>query len=319
MSAPPAGDRMRRVLAMVPWIVANPGVRLADVAARFELDEKDLLSDLEVVYMVGLPPYSPDSLIDVVYEEDRVWINYADFFSRPLRLTPAQGLALLASTDALLSLTGTEPDGPLARALQKVASSLGMRDDETVDVDLGSAEPALLDLLRTAASEGSEVEIDYYSYGRDEHSTRTIAPWRVLASTGAWYVEAWCHLAEGERIFRVDRIEAARPTGRKSELRADDSAPDALVFHPRRDDPRITIRLEPEAAWVADVYPCESVTIEADARVTATIVVTALPWLERLLVRLGPLVEMVDTSELPEASGLAAAAARRLLRRYGID
>ena len=316
MSAPPAGDRMRRVLAMVPWIVANPGVRVAEVAARFGVNEKDLLSDLEVVYMVGLPPYSPDSLIEVVYEGDRVWINYADFFARPLRLTPAQGLALLASTDALLSMTGTEPDGPLARALQKLATSLGVTSEESVDVDLGSGEPGLIELLRSAASEGTEVEIDYYSYGRDGHSTRTIAPWRVLASEGAWYVEAWCHRAADERIFRVDRIEAARRTGQRSERRPDDGGLGTQVFHPRRDDPRITLRLDPDAAWVADTYPCESVAVDAKGRVTATIVVTAVPWLERLLVRLGPSVELLDTAQLPAAGELAATAARRILDRY---
>ena len=301
---------------MVPWIVANPGVRLAEVAARFGVKEKDVLSDLEVVYMVGLPPYSPDSLIEVVYEGDRVWINYADFFARPLRLTPAQGLALLASTDALVSMTGTEPDGPLARALGKLAASLGIESEESIDVDLGAGEPDVIALLRSAASEGTEVEIDYYSYGRDDHSTRTIAPWRVLAAEGAWYVEAWCHLAGDERIFRVDRIEAAVPTSRRSEHRPDDGEPGTQIFHPRKDHPRISLRLEADAGWVIDAYPCEAVSTDSQGRVTATMVVTALPWLERLLVRLGPSATMIDVTELPEAQDLAATAARRILDRY---
>ena len=160
------------------------------------------------------------------------------------------------------------------------------------------------------------MEIDYYSYGRDDHSTRVIAPWRVLASAGAWYVAAWCHLAEAERIFRVDRIEAARATNRRSERRPDDGDPHVQVFHPRRDDPRITLRLAPDAAWVVDAYPCEKVSVDSLGRVKATIVVTALPWLERLFVRLGPSVELLDVRQLPEAAELAVRAAGRLLDRY---
>ena len=168
-----AADRMRRVLAIVPWIVANPGRAVAEVAARFELTEAELLADLGVVFMVGLPPYSPDALVDVqIDDEGRVSIALADFFSRPLRLTPDQGLALVASSDALLSMPGTEPDGPLARALAKLERSLGVGSDDPIDVHLGSAEASHLERLRNAAAAGTEVEITYYSYGRDDTTTR---------------------------------------------------------------------------------------------------------------------------------------------------
>jgi proteasome accessory factor C len=315
-TAPTAGDRLRRVLAMVPWIVANPGVLLGDVAHRFDVAEADLLKDLNVVWMVGLPPYTPDSLIEVVIEDGRVWINYADFFSRPLRLSPAQALALLASTDGLLSIPGTEADGPLARALDKLGGAVGVGSDDAIGIDLGTAEAESLSELRAAAASGRDVEIDYYSYGRDDHSSRRIAPWRVYASGGAWYVEAWCHLAEGERIFRVDRIDALRPTGEPSSHRPDDSGPTVEVFHPRDSDPRITLRLSPRAVWVAETYPCEDIHVGDDDTVTARLVITATPWLERLLVRLGADAEIVDADQLPGATELAGDAARRILARY---
>jgi proteasome accessory factor C len=63
MSKPTAGDRLRRVLAMVPWIVANPGVTVTEVADRFGVPEGELVEDLHVVWMVGLPPYTPDALV----------------------------------------------------------------------------------------------------------------------------------------------------------------------------------------------------------------------------------------------------------------
>ena len=54
------------------------------------------------------------------------------------------------------------------------------------------------------------MEIDYFSFARDEMTTRVIDPWRVFHAFGAWYVAAWCHRADAERLFRVDRVRAVR-------------------------------------------------------------------------------------------------------------
>lgn len=321
-----AGDRLRRLLAIVPWIVANPGVEVVEVAKRFGLTEGELIEDLNVVWMVGLPPYTPDALVEVAMEDGKVWIHYADFFARPLRLSSAQGLALLASADGLLSVPGSEPDGPLARALIKLASALGVDPEEVVDVELGAAEADLLGTLREAADLETEVRIRYYSYGRDDHSSRVIAPWRVRSTNSAWYVEAWCHQAEDERIFRIDRIESAEATGVKSQHRPQGgqgsaSGPQAYAaqqtFHPGTDDPTITLRLQPDARWVTEAYPCEVLDTLPSGEQVVSMVITALPWLERLLLRLGSSATVIDEGGLVGATKLKQAAARRILVRYG--
>lgn len=314
---PTAPERMRRVLAVVPWIVANPARPVTEVAARFGLSEQELLDDLNVVFMVGLPPYSPDALVDVeIDDEGRVSIHLADFFSRPLRLTPGQGLALLASSDGLLSIPGTDPGGALARALDKLASALGVGADETLDVHLGDAEASMLDELRGAAARSAEVEISYYSYGRDERSDRVIAPWWVFADGGSWYVHAWCNRAEGERVFRIDRIEAMKVTdGVSAHVPAEgDLRPE--VFHPRDDDPKVTLRLSPAGRWVIDAYPVEVLASNDDGSSVVELVVSARPWLERLLVRLGSDGLVVDSQGLDGATELASTTASRILSRY---
>lgn len=323
-----APDRMRRVLAIVPWIVANPSRTIDEVAGRFGLTTRELLDDLNVVFMVGLPPYSPDALIDVQIDDDgRVSIRLADFFSRPLRLTPSQGLALLASSDGLLTIPGTDPDGALARALAKLAEALGMGTGDALDIHLGAAEASMLDELRRAAIERREVDLRYYSYGRDERSDRRIVPWRVFAEGGSWYVHAWCYRAGGERVFRVDRIEELAVLATTSEqaqpaaaagvgVGADDADGGRAVFNPGADDPTVTIELSPEAAWVVETYPVTVLEQRDGVPTLVEMVVTARPWLERLLVRLGPNARLVDATGLPGASAIAAEAATRILARY---
>ncbi|MFV0526713.1 MAG: helix-turn-helix transcriptional regulator [Acidimicrobiales bacterium] len=318
-----APERMRRVLAVVPWIVANPGHTVEEIAARFGLGPAELLDDLNVVYLVGLPPYSPDALIDVEIDpEGRVTIRLADYFSRPLRLSPAQGLAVLASSEGLASLPGQDPDGALGRALDKLAAALGVDNHDPIDVHLGSAAPAMLDDLRRAVAEQRQVDLTYYSYGRDHRSDRRVDPWRVFADSGAWYLQGWCHQAGGERIFRVDRIEAIErvddavtrfpPTG--GDPGATGAGPG--TFHPAPDAPTVVLRLAPAASWVAEAYPVTVLEHRVDGSQDVELVVSAVPWLERLLLRAGPAARVIAADGVPRAEGLAADAARRVLKRY---
>ena len=107
-----ADDRLQRLLAVMPWVAGRDGPRLEEVCARFDCREDELVDDLELLFLCGLHPYTPDMLIDVDIADGRVWIRYADYFARPLRLTPAEGLALLAAGRTLLVTPGADPAAP---------------------------------------------------------------------------------------------------------------------------------------------------------------------------------------------------------------
>src|ERR671916_1894489 len=141
MPRPSADDRLRRLLAVVPWVVAADGPPVEEVCERFGLTEDELLAELDTVFLCGVHPFTPDALIDVDIEGGRVWIRYADYFSRPLRLTPEEALQLVAAGAALLAVPGADPDGPLARGLAKLAEVLGIDLGGALEVDLGPAPP----------------------------------------------------------------------------------------------------------------------------------------------------------------------------------
>jgi len=304
-----ATDRLRRVLALVPWILAHPGEHLDDLASRFGMTRAALERELSLLQFCGLPPYTADRLIDVDVRGDRVTIRLAEYFERSLRLTPSEGVALLTAGRALLAVPGSDPNGPLARALDKLAGALGA--GANVAVDVGGARH--LDELRDAVRGGEQVEIDYYSYARDEMTTRTIDPTRVFHAFGAWYVAAYCHRAAGERLFRADRVRAVRPTGQRFEPRPDSERVEELVYHPRPDDLRVTLRLAPSARWVPETYPTEKVVDEPGGGCTVTLAVSERAFLDRLLLALGPAGEVIAPREERDAG---ARAARRLLARY---
>ena len=49
----------------------------------------------------------------------------------------------------------------------------------------------------------------YYSASRDAVSERIVDPVRIVLVDNYSYLQAWCRQAEGVRLFRFDRIDAA--------------------------------------------------------------------------------------------------------------
>jgi proteasome accessory factor C len=303
---------MQRLLAMVPWIAAHDGPTLSEVCERFGLTEKELAADLEVMWLVGLPPYTPDALIDVVQEGERVWIHFADVFDAPQRLTPDQAVALLTAGASVLALPGNDTEGPLARGVAKLASVLGVDAEQVLDVDLGLGGAEVLDVLRAGVAEHRRVHLDYYSYGRDARTERDVDPYLVHAEDGSLYLLGHCHLAGGERRFRVDRI--ARATLLDDRFDPPDVPAPAGVFQPDADDPRVVLELEAGAAWVAEAYPVEDVEQLEDGRLRVRLAVAAEAWFERLLVGLGPQALVVDAP--PALADAGQRASSRILDRY---
>lgn len=312
-----ASDRVARLLAIIPWIAAADGPTLDEICERFGVTRRKLLEDLEVLTLVGVPPYTPDTLIEVTIEGDRVWLRFAEVFARPLHLTPEQGLALVAAGSASQSLPAGDRQGPLATALGKLADVLGVDPAEAVSVTLGETRPGVLEALRAAATEGHRVRIDYYAYGRDERTTRDVDPHAVFAHDGAWYMRGYCHLARDLRTFRVDRVVDATaldvtfPVPVPGGAAGGGTEPVALGA----DVPRVTIEVAPAARWVIETYPVDEVSDLDDGWLRLRLAVTATPWLERLLVRLGDDARVIDADD----AGLldaGARAARRILDRY---
>ena len=304
-----ADERLQRLLALVPWVAARDGPELEEVCSRFGCTEAELVGDLELLFLCGLHPYTPDVLIDVDIHDGRVWIRYADYFSRPLRLTPAEGLALLAAGTTLQAAPGADAEGPLARGLAKLAAVLGVDPGESVEVALGPVPADTLQVLSEASALHRQVEIEYYAFGRDEWTRRVVDPYAVFSAGGQWYLSAYCHSVDDERLFRVDRVREALAL--ETGFEPPDRRPDLTTYSPRPNDARVVLELDPAARWVVEQYPSEAVEEGENGRLRVTLAVSERAWLERLLLRLGPYARLVDGDH-----DLLAGAACRLLARY---
>ncbi len=314
MRPPSAGERLGRLLAIVPWIAAHDGPTVAEVCSRFDITEKDLTADLNLLFLCGVYPFTPDVLIDVTIAGGRVWITMADYFRRPLKLTSREALALVAVGRFYLRLPGADANVALASALGKLASALGLGFDEAVEIDLDSIPAELLTKLREAVAGRSKVDLTYYSFGRDVTTRRMVHPLKVLNVAGYWYLTAWCETAQAERVFRLDRILEASLTAQTFELPAPSPTSPltpGVFYNPSDSDTSWVLELAPDARWVAERYPNEEVEDLGDGRLRVRLKAAERAWMERLLLRAGASAAVIEGD-----TDVASEAARRVLQRY---
>ncbi len=309
-----AAERLDRTLAIVPWVANQPNgtAAFAEIGERFNIDSDDLRDCLVITSMVGVHPYTPDVLINAIIDADTVSIELPDYFRRPLRLTAEQTFALLTSAKALLSVPGADENSALARGLAKVLNALGEASETAVEIAIDTASDAITEQLRSAIDNKLSVEMSYYSYGRDNTGSRVIDPWTIHSEGGLWYLQGWCHASRAERIFRIDRIHEVSQLD--SSFVVPVPVPEFRLFDSAVAQGRVTLRLSQQAKWVVEYYPTESVTQETNGALTVELAIGSVAWLERLLLRLGPDVAVLDASEGLE--GVGAASARRLLAIY---
>ena len=303
------------MLVIVPYLVQHPGTSLASAAEIFDVPGEQLRRDLDLLFMSGLPPYGPGDLIDVDIDEDGgVWISMADHFDRPLRLTRPEALAVYLRATELLATPGI-PDAPaLASALAKLRDALGpdtLGDAAGIEGAVTGSAPAHLDALRAAAADLRRIRIDYTAASTGERSVREVEPEAVFASAGHWYVVAWDVAADGERLFRADRVSAVEETGERFAPRGLEGAGRQL-YTAGDQDLAVRLLLRPAARWVAEYYVTDDVVTRTDGTVEATLPARQTGWIAKLLLRLGPDADVLDPPELrAEISQIAAAALDR--------
>ncbi len=307
--------RMQRVLAEVLWIAERDGPLLADAAAHFGVSEEAVSRDLDMASMIGADGDDYfDMPVEMWVEGDRVHVHLLAF-DRPLRLTPPEALSLVVAGSALTGMEGGS--GALTDALGKVASALGIEVGEQVDVDLGVADTEVFATVQAAVDQHRALSIAHLNVEHDTRTERVVEPWALFRERGDWYLWGHCRRAGAERQFRVDRIVAAVLADEVVTVPPDLGSPTALRTD--RDAPRMVLDLAPEARWVVESYPVEDVEAGSDGWVRVTLVVVTRPWAERLLLRLGSAARIVHLDPAIGVDDPGAAAAGRLLARYGCE
>ncbi|MFP5021237.1 helix-turn-helix transcriptional regulator [Pseudonocardia phyllosphaerae] len=310
------GERVPRLLSLVPYLRAHPGVPVAEMAADFGVSEKQLRTDLELLWMCGLPGYGPGDLVDLSFAGDTVDVVFDAGLTRPLRLTTAEATALLVALRTLHEIPGVVDSDAVARAIGKVEAAVGdgaagegSGPAGVVAADNGPGERATTAVLRGALARHRALRIVYFTAGRDAVSRRVVDPMRLVVADGRGYLEAWCRRAEGVRLFRLDRVEQAEELDEPADPHPEAERTDvsAGLFRPEQGHRSAVLELQPAAHWVAEYYPVDEVRPGTPEETDPGRPIRALlryadpDWLVRLVLGLGGAARIVEPAELADA------------------
>lgn len=311
-------ERLVRLLGMVAFLDRTDGATVEELAAHFGVSPRQVLDDVDLLWMTGTPGYFPDDLIDfdaASLDSGLVRLTQSRGMGRALRLGTREAVVLVAALRALQDSVGRALDeeerAVLASTLTILTDATG-EAASTVDVQLAlEADPEVVARARAAVRAGRRVHLRYVD-AADRTSEREVDPLQLVTGDERSYLQAWCHSAGGERLFRLDRILALEvldaPVSHRPER---PQAPATFAAHAAHE--RVTVELSGRARWVAEQLPVEDIVDLADGGFRVTLPVSSRAWLRQLLLRLADDVRAVHP---PTAAADAAEAAARALARY---
>ncbi len=292
--------RVKGLLTMLPWLMRQQQVSVADMAKQFDMNEADLIEDIEMASMCGIPPYTPFELTDMYIDEGIIYVGANKRFDNNLRLSSSEafGLGLLAA--AASELPNFSRRRELRSALRKLRRVLRA---DLVDVDVESS--PFIAQLSDACHSGERLRIDYWTPARNEVSQRVITARTVFTDRGHWYVSADDDQSGERRTFRIDRIRAAVPTGEVVEV-IPESATVPDWFADAADKIVVVADVAAGAAWVVETYPCKVLEERADGSYRIEIVANSAHWLGRLLLRAGGNITVLSPESMVNLQQQAA-------------
>jgi proteasome accessory factor C len=196
-----------RLLALVPYITANQGISIKELATAFGVTVKVMNDDLTTLWMCGLPGYTALELMDLSFDSGFVTIQNAPTLKAPRNLVMDEIVALILGLDLLKdSLTDNEV---LLERIDSLSARLSSKVDIPVKFDILNQVSSLIrGQIITAIDKQQLLSIDYHSLYNDMFSKREVKPLEIRIDEGVEYLFAFCYKASAFRVFRIDRIQS---------------------------------------------------------------------------------------------------------------
>ncbi|GHO80368.1 transcriptional regulator [Ktedonobacter sp. SOSP1-85] len=295
-----------RVLTVLELLQAHRRMTGAELARRLEVDIRTVRNYIETLVDLGIP---------VEAERGRygAYRLRAGYKLPPLIFTEDEALALtlslLVARQSGLSKSIPSFEGVLAKIervlpsetrsrIQAVAQTVAFESGTTSEAPSGLA----VMVLSSAIQEGRRVHLHYRS-PRSEVTERDFDPYGVAYHRGFWYTIGYCHLREGERLFRLDRIEHIEMTTETFPPRINflalEAVQQALASVPRVWQIEVRLEATLDEAQRQTHIPKAFFT-EVAGGVLLRVEVEDLPWMARLLASLDMSFTIQRPTELCE-------------------
>jgi proteasome accessory factor C len=310
-------DQLARLLTLVPYLQANPGLTAAEVADHYGTTASQIVKDLNVLWYCGpnnLPGQQFDFNMDTIEAGGPIEVTNGEAVRRPHRFQMTEALALKVALAALEPVVPPAQRAVVRSTLDKISAVSGPGGG--VAVQLASGSDQIRDALARAIEAGLRVRLSYDGLTRGSTSTPTVDPAEVIVRDGYAYLRGWSLERQSWRTYRLDRVIDVTETGEP----ADDHGPLpdlGETWFGEEAGHLVTLTLSPRAAWVTEYDPVSNVEHLDDGRLRATFQVVDEEWLVLRLLQLGNGVEAVEPQQAAVPAHDAARAGLRLYDGIG--
>lgn len=206
-------NRTDRLLAIVLELQAKGWQRAADLAKTFEISKRTIYRDLQALSEAGVP---------VVAVPGQGYSLVEDYFLPPVSFSAEEALVLVLGSDFVSQTFDEQYRKAANSAASKIQAVLPERLHtevralqhrmQMVAVDqLNDFErPQMLQQLRSAIINNRRIRFVYHTRSAGdiagEVTERDADPYGLVHYNRAWYISGYCHLRQGMRNFRLDRI-----------------------------------------------------------------------------------------------------------------
>jgi predicted DNA-binding transcriptional regulator YafY len=295
-------DQLGRLLALIPWLRANPGVTHEQAAGHFGVSVERLEKDLTLAVCTEFGPHM--LTLDVDIWDKTIYVRDSRGIEAPLRFTEPEVFSLLIGLDLLTQVRGPHDVAAIATISDKLRTAAGdsssLTTNLTVDGQLAATSPidsAVLAGSQESLQTGAAVTLVYVSASADKESVRTVDPMGLITTQGVEYLQAWCRSAEAVRLFRLDRVTSLQLLNEPAMV-----PPEAggLLVNINPQGITTLITVDPSASWWIDQVPNEGTTTLADGRTLVQLQVASTQWAIRAVLGLGGRLGVVAPKSLAD-------------------
>ena len=240
-------DRLAFLLALVPYLLDNDGVSVAQAAGHFGVGEQRIRDAVALIAVSGVPgetkAYQPGDLFDIDWdrfeERDEIAITHQVAIDDSPRFSAREAAALIAGLQYVAALPANADRETVARLTAKLTRAA---NGAPTAVAVEGGADTRLGLVREAVAGGTVLVFDYLN-GRDEREERAVEPLRVESVDESWYLRAWDRSRRALRTFRLDRMRDVRTSPDTEPERPEDIELPERVFQPSKQDRSVTIEI----------------------------------------------------------------------------
>ena len=199
-----ASNRALRAMDLIPYIVENPGVSTSELAQKFSVTVKQIEEDLSLIFMCGLPGYTPYDLIDLVFEDGIVSVIDPQVLTKPRNFSKAEHVAIVLGLEILKNLAGDKPDYQLK--ISQVLSKLN-KSVPNIEVVLKNEQSfQYFQVINQAIKLSRSLQIVYNSESKDEQKIRSVIPVRMFLQNAQVYLVAHDPDSGIEKVFKLSNL-----------------------------------------------------------------------------------------------------------------